>query len=315
MSGRSAMQPPPLKVCGHSIAGPATERAAREYVQVLNALDAPFEAAKREAALARMGQNAAAGVPCAPRGSAAHKAQPLGLVFNETKRTQPGERLEINTQAKRIKRMRTAVEHSARMIDFSCVGGGRRWNKKFLTLTYADVDGWEPGHIRDFSQRLRMWCKRRGLPLRAVWVSELQQRGAVHYHMVVWLPRGYMIPKPDRVGWWQYGMTNVKTVKNPTAYIAKYASKTGQDEAARYPKGARMHGACGLDKENRRHLRYWQAPFWVRDGLGGAADIRKVTGGYADKITGEFLPSPWVVVLEGGKVWAIKKPDDNMRIH
>lgn len=248
--------------------------------------------------------------------AAGSAAAPLGLVSNETKADTRRDRIEINPHAKRVKRMSTAVHHSARLIDFDCVGGGRRWNKKFITLTYADVDGWDAGHIRDFSRRLRDWCKRRGLPLRSVWVAELQQRGAVHYHMVLWLPKGYMIPEPDRSGWWPHGSTNVKTVKNPTAYIAKYASKTTADDAARYPKGARMHGACGLDKEGKRHLRYWQAPFWVRDALTGRADIRKVTGGYADKITGEFLPSPWMVVLEGGKVWAMKKPENELaRMH
>ncbi|MFA5589713.1 MAG: replication initiation protein [Lysobacteraceae bacterium] len=253
---------------------------------------------------------------CPTRASAAGTAASPELVSNETKPDSRPDRIEINTHAKRVKRMSTAVHHSARLLDFDAGEGGRRTRKAFITLTYKDVDGWEPGDIRAFTDKLRGWCKRRHIPLRFVWVAELQKRGAVHYHVCVWIPHNKKLPKPDQAGWWGGGYTDIREIKNPAAYMAKYASKTTPDDAARYPKGARMHGAGGLAKEGKRHLRYWQAPFWVRDGLGGRADIRKVTGGYADKITGEFLPSPWMVVLDGGKVWAIKKPENEpMRMH
>lgn len=279
-------------------------QSCQDYVSALNALDDPFFTHQRESAMLRMARKSHAPGQPRPRASAAAAGPTQGLVCNETK----VQAIAIDTGAKRVKRMRTAVQHSARMIDFDTSGGGFRYVKKLLTLTYADVDGWEPGHIGEFTRSLRRWCEKRGIRLRSVWVAELQQRGALHYHVVVWLPRGHMIPAPDRAGWWPHGCTNVKAATNPTAYLAKYASKTGASEAARYPKGARMHGACGLDKEGKRHLRYWQSPIWVRDALHGTADIRKVVGGYVDRFTGEFLPSPWVVVFQGGQAWAIRKP-------
>lgn len=229
----------------------------------------------------------------------------LGLVHNETSGS--SYRVEVNGQAKRIKRMRTSVGHAARMLHFEAHGerNAQLWNKKFLTLTYADADGWRPGHFAAFRNCLKLWCRRNGVRLRFVWVAELQKRGALHYHVVVWLPRGKFLPRADAQGWWPHGMTNIVNAASPIGYITKYASKATEGDVSRYPKGARICGHGGLTSENRRHMRYWQAPFWVRDALGGRADIRKVVGGYADRITGEFLRSPWrVVVGAGGRVWA-----------
>jgi hypothetical protein len=68
-----------------------------------------------------------------------------------------------------------------------------------------------------------------------------------------------------------------------------------------------MFGHGGLPQESRRHVRYWQSPIWVREALGGRADIRKVVGGYMDRITGEFLASPWrVCVGPDGQVWTYR---------
>lgn len=282
-------------------------RRLGDAVRVLNAMDEPFETLRRDQAIARMPGAAK------PRPGASGEAAAPGLVFNATKGTDVG-RIEIDRDRNRIKRMRTTVGHAARLIDFAAGEGGRRMRKKFWTLTYRDVDGWEPNHINEFRRRVAQWCKRKGIDFRYVWVSELQQRGAVHYHVVVWVPQHIRVPYPDKCGWWTHGSTNTKDVVSPASYLAKYASKTTADMSARYPKGARMHGHGGIDLESRRHLRYWRAPFWVRDGLGGRSDIRKVVGGYADKRTGEFLASPWAVSVEaGGRVFAYLKP--STRVH
>lgn len=246
-------------------------------------------------------------------------AQPagLGLVSNATSDTKCHaeakrplrEQLLVNRDAQRVKRLRTSVGHVARLLHFDAHSelAAQRWNKKFLTLTYADATAWRPGHFSKFRKALREWCARRKVKLRYVWVAELQTRGALHYHVVIWLPKGKFLPFADAQGWWPHGSTNVKTAQSPISYIAKYASKTTSDQAAAYPAGARMHGHGGLDPEGRRHVRYWMAPFWVRDALTGRADIRKVSGGYADRLTGEFLPSPWrVYVAPGGKVWTYR---------
>ena len=267
-------------------------------------------------------------VKCSGQRGAEGDALPaaLGFITNATSVSAVGKsavrsasvtRLRIDREGSRIRRMRTAVGQAARLLHFdahaerSC----QLWNLKFITLTYADVDGWEPGHFSKFRNAMAMWCRARKIRLRFVWVAELQTRGAIHYHVVVWLPKGAYLPRADTQGWWPHGMTNIVTATSPIGYITKYASKTTVDDALRYPKGARMCGHGGLQSEGRRHLRYWQAPFWVRDGLGGKADIRKVSGGYADKFTGEFLPSPWRVLVDGaGQVWAYRIDNQPMEL-
>jgi len=245
-------------------------------------------------------------MPCAVAASAASRVG-AGLVSTTTKAGRP---VEIDRHVLRVRRMRRSIGHSARLLHFDATSGSSRVRKVFVTLTYRDVEGWNPNHIRQFTRRVRDWCRDRRVPCRFVWVGELQKRGALHYHFLLWIPRRFVLPKPDKRGWWPHGSTNVKEAQHAVSYIAKYASKTTAEQAAGYPRGARMHGAGGLDQEARRHVRYWQAPEWVRDALTGRADIRKVPGGYADKLTGEFLPSPWhVFVTPGGRVWAWRESE------
>jgi hypothetical protein len=241
----------------------------------------------------------------------------LGLVINATKDRNEHtaadrpirECFKINRDAQRVKRMRTAVGHAARLLHFDahCEREAQRWNKKFITLTYRDADGWEPGHFGAFRKAMNHWFAARKIRMRFVWTAELQARGAMHYHMVVWLPKGVYLPRIDTQGWWEHGATNIVTAESPIGYITKYASKTTAEGVAGFPKGARICGHGGLPPEGRRHVRYWHAPMWVRDALSGRADIRKVVGGYMDKRTGEFLHSPWrVFVAPGGDVYTYR---------
>lgn len=287
----------------------AVRRAARVRAAQQNALDAPFVAAAKGKFYGADSAGA-----CAARSAAQPSA--LGLVTNETSdtsRVRPRsirELIKLNVEASRLKRMKTSVGHAARLLHFDahCERAAQRWNLKFLTLTYADADGWEAGHFSAFRKAMREWCARRGIRLRYVWVAELQEaRGAVHYHIVIWLPKGKFLPHADTQGWWPHGSTNIVTAQSPIGYITKYASKATPANSAGFPKGCRISGHGGLPKEGRRHIRYWQAPIWVRDALGGKADIRKVSGGYVDAITGEFLASPWkVFITPGGEVWAYR---------
>lgn len=292
----------------------ARVRKVRRALCVRAAQDSAMEAPFRDAQRAKF---LGAGASSSAGAAGAAGASALGLVSNETKdRTSPRrtirESIRVNTEACRLKRMRTSVGHAARLLhyDAHCELAAQRWNLKFITLTYADADGWEPGHFGAFRKAMNHWCRSRGIRMRYVWVAELQLRGALHYHVVVWLPKGKYLPRADAQGWWPHGSTNICTAHSPIGYITKYASKTTPDHLTRYPKGARMCGYGGLPVEGRRHIRYWQSPIWVRDALSGRADIRKVTGGYCDRITGEFLASPWRVhVSPGGVVYAYRIDD------
>jgi hypothetical protein len=126
---------------------------------------------------------------------------------------------------------------------------------------------------------------------------------------MIWVPARLYMPHPDKQGWWPWGSSNIPKpkggIQRPVSYMAKYASKVGVEQCNGIPKGARMHGCNGLPDEGRRWVRWWRAPVFARDALGGAADIRKVPGGYMDKLTGEFHASPWkVTITPAGRVIA-----------
>lgn len=257
------------------------------------------------------GASRSAGVAGAPGASA------LGLVSNATtvngcdsKHSRPRrEKFKLNRSLIRCKRLKCSVSNAARLLHRQAhvERSAQRWNLKFVTLTYADVKAWRPDHMAKFRKAVWHWCRARKFRCRFVWVAELQKRGAVHYHVVLWIPKGQFLPRIDEAGWWPHGSTNVQTAQSPIGYLVKYASKATPDALHDFPKGARLFGVGGLTSENREEVRYLRAPFWVRDALPGMADIRKVLGGYVDAHTGEFVPSPWRVWIDpSGDAWAFR---------
>lgn len=227
------------------------------------------------------------------------------------------ERIRLNNAWRRVKRLKGVLGYSLNHLAFEASEeaqalGRRGYVAKFITLTYRNGDDWRPGHIGDFTRALRRWFARHGEVFRMGWVSELQQRGAVHYHAVIFVPRSMFLPCPDRCGWWPHGMSNVQTARNPVGYLTKYASKATEADALSFPKGARMHGVCGLSKERRRWQRTYLAARWVRrvfvDALGSLRDVDlvKVGGGWVDRASGLFVRSPWRFELDqGGGTWVV----------
>jgi hypothetical protein len=91
---------------------------------------------------------------------------------------------------------------------------------------------------------LREYYKRRNWRFVYFWVAELQQRGAVHYHLIVFIPRSHKLPFPDK-RWWKKGISNIRSVRQFAAYLAKYLQK-GSSGELRFPKGLRLFGYGGL---------------------------------------------------------------------
>lgn len=194
--------------------------------------------------------------------------------------------------------MKHNVITAARLHQEAMGRGGRRFRAAFITLTYAPGQAWNGRHISDTLSACRKWHTRLGLRMRYVWVAEMQERGAVHYHIILWLPFGYTPPKFDQRRWWPYGSSNAKWARNAVGYIAKYASK-GKD-GPEFPKGIRIQGVGGLEIECRRVARWWKAPSECRTHLGEAADIRRINGGRFDAVTGLFWDSPWRYLVVNG---------------
>lgn len=206
--------------------------------------------------------------------------------------------------------MARSVLTGARVLDEEARKGGFRCNRWFVTLTYAPGKEWAPNDISRFSDRMAQWAYRKGFKIRYVFKAELQQRGAVHYHLVVWTPKGVALPKPDKRGWWTNGHSQREIARAPTKYLSKYTSKGLGDCGATMPRGARCFGLRGLSSSGRGEVRFWNFPSYVREWWGsGAVDARKVEGGFVHGISGEFLRSRYVYLSSFGGSSAFVRRD------
>lgn len=197
----------------------------------------------------------------------------------------------IDREAHRLAKLRRAVGFAARGHMVS--ERGRRSDQVLMvTLTYSGSnDEWHARHISEFLKRVRHWLLRRRLPFRYVWVAELQQRGVIHYHAAIWVPRGLKLPMPDRQGWWPYGMTRIEVARNAIPYLLKYLSKETSKTFGRFPKGARLYGVGGLDHSMRRARRWLGLPAFVQANSDMHDDWRRAKGGGWTAPDGTHWPS------------------------
>ncbi|MGY4879708.1 hypothetical protein ACLUEY_17740 [Vreelandella aquamarina] len=254
--------------------------------------------------------------PCSPFVDADSQARSaFGLVPSTTSDTAPDERHEIDRVQSRLSRMSKGVKTGARLHSEESQKGGFRHFIAMVTLTYSPDCRYSKRHISDFLKRVREWHRRRSLRMRYVWVLELTKAGVPHYHVLFWVPRGHRLPKPDSIGWWSYGSTKIEGARKPVGYLAKYASKLAdgaQGELKKVfkglPKGARLHGCGGLSEASARERRWWLSPTWVRRAWPVSDDPRPSPGGgWASRVTGTWLSSPYRVVLEGSRVFIVPR--------
>lgn len=241
--------------------------------------------------------------PSAPAGAPDDGGGP-GLVTLRTSDTAEGlHQVEIDQDQARLSRLRRSVSVAARL--FQHFLGNRAFKPAMLTLTYRNVDGFEPLHISRLVKCVRAWLARRGHRLHYVWVAELQKRGALHYHVLIWLPRGLTLPKPDKQGWWPHGSTRIEWARNPIGYLCKYVSKF--DSKERLPKGARLHGAGGFESFAKQVRRWFNLPTWLKQLAGvGSAFVRIKGVGLVERSTGVCMQSPWGVSCVRGTVVATR---------
>jgi hypothetical protein len=155
-----------------------------------------------------------------------------------------------------------------------------------LTLTYAPSHRWDRRDVSRFLNALRGYYKRRGWRFIYFWVAELQQRGAVHYHLIVFIPRSHKLPFPDR--WWRKGITNICAVRRFAKYLAKYLQKGSQGEL-KFPKGLRLFGYGGLTWLERAMWRcQWLPKRWwdvIHDFVGGVFYVVRLKGRLVEVLT------------------------------
>lgn len=203
---------------------------------------------------------------------------------------------EKRVRETRVKSLRKNVWSAGKLLEQQTRSGKFRcW---FVTLTYRGVDDWRPRHLSDAIRAFRHWCKQRGCKPQYTWVAELQQRGAVHYHLAIWLPAHLSCPMWDRATktlapFWPHGMTNRAIARNAVGYLMKYMSKVGAYHV--YPKGCRIYGAGGLESENRSIRTWLNLPTWVKQ-LHGVGEVTRRQGRLLVRETGEILQTPYRVL-------------------
>jgi hypothetical protein len=249
-----------------------------------------------------------AGAGCAPHGPS-HDGRSVGdgpgLVHSQTSDTPqpppygPGlNRIAIDKTKTRLKRLKCSVLTAARLHQQS----RPKWKVAMITPTYAPEHSWTARDITQLTKHIRNWLARRGIDMRYVWVMEYTKKGKPHYHMLLWLPLGITLPKPDKRGWWHKGWTKIEWARNAVGYIAKYASKGS--ELVQYVPGARHHGSGGMEGEALLEQRWWKLPAWLRaDTLMTECWKRRAGGGFVSSETGEARDSPWEVSFEHGQVF------------
>lgn len=196
----------------------------------------------------------------------------------------------------RLARLRRGVGFAARC-HLAPVAGHRPDTVFMLTLTYAFGVEWKPEHVSDCIRSVRKWLAKSGLPCRFVWVAELQKRGAVHYHVALWLPSDVFLPAPDLVGWWPHGSSRTERARGAVAYLMKYLSKGLGKGDLSLPKGARMFGVGGLDHSMARAKRWLGLPGFVQSRSDIFDDWRPAPGG------GWCSPDLVVIPSEFRRLW------------
>lgn len=208
--------------------------------------------------------------------------------------TSPRQTLQALNRTRRIRRMRRVVISHADAVRDRCQQGGNRTDTLLVTLTYRPGVAWAAKDVSGYTDRLRKWLARQGIQARYQWVMELQKRGVPHYHLLLWVPKGVRIPKPDESRMWPHGFTNIKLATRPVGYLVKYATKGGDIE--KFPPGARLFGVASPDEDHRLLAHRKGLPAWLEQATPSDSRCSRVTRvGWVDRNTGEVHHSPYVL--------------------
>lgn len=199
----------------------------------------------------------------------------------------------VDTVKSRQKRTRRTILNSARCIQNQLEGKG--YKAAMITTTYAPDQEWSSLDITALIKSIREYLRAKGFNFHYLWKLELTQAGKPHYHLVIWLPKGVTLPKPDKRGWWSKGLTRIEWIrKNAIGYVAKYLAKK-DSLVLDVPKGARLCGAGGLSVNSRIFRSWWNFPAYVREFFVFPQKIIRVLGGFQNAL-GDFLASKYQVV-------------------
>lgn len=213
---------------------------------------------------------------------------------------------DVDPDQARVKRLRRRVWTWANIMSEAEIRTGDKWYMHMVTLTYRPGVEWSPNHVREAMLRARAHYKSDLVGY--AWVAELQERGAVHYHVLTVTRRKRRLFW-DKKRFWAHGSSNVLEARS-WGYVVKYAQKTQTTKG--YPKGARLFAvwsAAGiLTADERRRMADSAQPGWardLRDSLDPGGRIRRVGDGRL-AIGDRLVRSPFVLVGTVAKI-AIKR--------
>lgn len=175
-----------------------------------------------------------------------------------------GEYMIVNNKEARLSKMRKRVCAWAEVIK-PIIDKNSGCQMLMIGLTYRPGEEWKANDIREF---IISFKKKVGVKniIAMARVGELQERGAVHYHIVVVVKRGIRIPKPDKSGLWRHGSSRVEVARSPF-YLVSYTKKSYQKEGE-FPKGLRMYDVW-INPEyisflEKWHFRLSTLPGWLK---------------------------------------------------
>jgi len=198
----------------------------------------------------------------------------------------PSTRKRKTTARKKLSRIIREQRRNAKVAQLSAV---------VVTLTYHDQSAYTKKHISTFVDALRRVLHRLGHRFPYAWV--LEKAGQLHYHLMLWLPRGFKLDFACLEKWWPWGSTWVENCRNIKAW-GRYMAKC--DSMAKLPKRARFYGYGGLDEAGKTAVARAGMPLWLTQLL--PADHRAhrcLGGGWMDIVTGEIYRSPYVWTPRG----------------
>lgn len=231
--------------------------------------------------------------------SGAEGGAAAGLVTVSTIRCEPPEALKVIHSEARFTRLQKNVGIAGKLHQAETAERG--FQVLFVTLTYRPGVEWDPAHMTSYIDKVRnhyRWATK--LKLRYVWVAELQERGAVHYHVIFWVKRSYLMPKADKRGFWPHGMTKTEAARKSggsvvylMSYIKKHQSKEG------LPNGCRVYGVGGVDPDGRSLRRWINYPRFVQARASASCRWDRAVGGGWTSPNGCHWPSEWGVSAIG----------------
>lgn len=163
-----------------------------------------------------------------------------------------------------------------------------------LTLTYRDSSTFDSKHVSRFIDKLRRSLRRQGYGLPYAWV--LERAGQLHYHLLLWLPRGQKL-EAILSKWWCWGSCWIESCRSPSGW-GRYMSKF--NSLQKLPKGARAFGLGGLDEEGKAAVSRAGMPRWLLAVLPQRHLARRCRGGgWVDTTTGLIYVSPYIWTPRG----------------